>query len=194
MTVLRFPIPIHSEHSARYLLGKAVRFDGPPIGGGANVEVASSEECLRLVGAQLGGYPLSLGPPAESAFRKPLLSHPKTIPVITDDPYGFLTATSKDEDTAGEGVFAEALLAEPHKRIDALATIDRLDSHQDPHLWGELEHRLAGEIADQCGQAGGRCAVDLNPELAAPGRPDLQDALAQLIRKGIEHLHERATS
>ena len=194
MTVLRFPIPIHSEHSARYLLGKADRFDGPPIGGGADVEIAAGKECLRLVGTHLGGYPVRLGPPAEPALRKPLLSHPETIPVITDDSYAFWTATSKYEDTAGEGVFVEALLAEPHKRVDAFAAIDRLDGHQDPHLWGKLQHRLDGEIADQCGKASGRCAVDLDPQLASPGRPDLQDALAQLIREGVEHLHERAPS
>ena len=82
-------------------------------------------------------------PPREAALGKSLVAEPESLAVVHEQLQGRRLAVAEDEDGAGEGIVLEGLLSEPGQAVDAATEIDRLDGHQDLHLWGDLEHQWA---------------------------------------------------
>src|SRR6266576_3368828 len=63
--------------------------------------------------------------------------------VIDEYFYGRPSAVSKNEQTAGESIGLERLLADAHQTVDSISKIDRLHRHQDAHLGNDLNHDAA---------------------------------------------------
>jgi len=79
---------------------------------------------MQLVRIQpQGATGVGLGPPGETALRKSLLAHPKTLPVAGQTLDGVATARAENKECPGKRIARKGLTAQGRQAIDALAII-----------------------------------------------------------------------
>src|SRR5664279_4012592 len=81
------------------------------------------------------------GPGRETAARESLLANPKSLAVVTQTLDGVATPRTEYKERAAQRVAGEHLPTECRQAVDALAEVNGLDRHEDPHLRGDLDHR-----------------------------------------------------
>jgi hypothetical protein len=64
------------------------------------------------------------------------------LPVIDQTLEGVAAAGAENKERSAQRVAGQDLPAQGRQTIDAFAEIHRLDRHQDPHVWSDLDHRL----------------------------------------------------
>src|ERR1035438_9131674 len=88
-----------------------------------------------------------LRPPRKPPFGKTLLRKPVSLAVIAEQSNRRSSSAQKNENTAGDWVLRELLLANPYETVNALASVDRFDRHQHAHLRRDMDHRSASRHA-----------------------------------------------
>src|SRR5262252_10386950 len=96
--------------------------------------IAGRHQHLRLIRFQRLGRPLRFWPPNKLPLRKPLLRQPVSLAIVREQADGCSATATEHEHTTRKGILGEFFLAQTRERIDALASIDRLNGDQDAHL------------------------------------------------------------
>lgn len=87
-------------------------------------------------------HPCIFGPESKPSRRKALLHKPKSLTVICKTLYGCSSAVSKNEQATGKWIALQRLFTDSGQSIYTVPEINSFNRHQDPHLRGDLDHRL----------------------------------------------------
>jgi hypothetical protein len=77
----------------------------------------------------------------EAALRQSFRTQPEALAIIEQEFDGSGCAVAEDKDRATERLFREHLTADGGEAINPLPEIHWGCGHQDPTLWGELDHQ-----------------------------------------------------
>jgi hypothetical protein len=84
-----------------------------------------------------------LRPEFKPAGRKTFLCQPESLAVVRKTFNRRAPAVSKNKQATGKRVLLQYGFANPGEPINAVSEINRFHRHQDPHLRGNLNHRLS---------------------------------------------------
>src|SRR5450631_2604841 len=83
---------------------------------------------------------VALGPPTKAAFRQTLGRQPESLPVVDQHLDRGCPPAAEHKQATRERIGIELGAAQLGQRVDALAEVDGLYRHQNPHLRRDLQH------------------------------------------------------
>lgn len=138
--------------------------------------VTSAYQNLKREGGKLGALAPPRWPPLESPLGQSLVTQPEALAIIHQYLDSRLHPVAKDEGGSGKGVGWHLISADPHQPVNSLSKVDGLSSHQDPHVWGGLNHeseisrrrnRLAVSTSDSSNRISTRRPLGSSMEISA---------------------------
>ena len=110
----------------------------------------------------------ALRPPFEPTGGKPLLRKPVPLSVVTQCPQRRSTPVDEKKKTARERILDQLFPTQLGQRVDTFSAVNRIDGHQNAHLWCNLQHRhLPREVPYDGGQARWRDVLHENAHAGA---------------------------